>query len=105
MPSKNQQETNRLKKRWMYQDSKLKTKWTNNLRRKTALENKLKELQQISQDIHHQRCKLQYEFEDNIQSICNHSEYPVNKRQNLRDDASFKYWLSCSNCDKDIGHE
>jgi hypothetical protein len=105
VPSKNQQETDRLKRIWIYQDSKIKRKWDLNLKNKTKVENKLKELQQISQYIHNQRCKLEYEFEDKIQAICNHSEYPVKKRMNMRDDASFQYWISCSNCNKDIGHE
>lgn len=45
-----------------------------------------------------------YLYEEKIQKLCRHDKYPVRKRENLRDDASFKYWVSCSNCNADLPH-
>lgn len=78
----------------------------------SKLSKKQHKLQEQIDALNKQCFKLRYDkstnfhnYQDKIQKICKHDKYPVRKRCNNRDDASFQYWLSCSNCDKDLGNE
>lgn len=64
----------------------------------------LKEVEEISSHLYYVKSSLKYEYEEKIQKLCDHKKHPVRKSLNMRDDASFKYWVYCSNCDADLGH-
>ena len=69
------------------------------------LQKKIDELGRQYDKLNFDRSEKYYAYEKKIQKICKHDKYPVCKSANLRDDASFNYWLYCSNCDADLGHE
>lgn len=73
-------------------------------KREEKLTKLLKEVQEISSHLYWVKTNIKYEYEHKIQKLCDHKKYPVRKTSNMRDDASFKYWVFCSNCDADLGY-
>lgn len=69
------------------------------------LQQKMDILNKESSKLYFESRKKHYYYEEKIQKICKHDKYPVRKRENMRDDASFKYWVSCSCCGIDLRHE
>lgn len=88
----------RIEKQYKKQLSKIKSQIY-------ILQDKLSVLDKEYSRIHFEMRQKHYEYEHKIQKICKHDKYPVRKRENMRDDASFKYWVSCSNCGIDLRHE
>lgn len=69
------------------------------------LEKLRKEVGEISTHLFWVKQSLFYEYQEKIQELCDHSKHRVGKRENMRDDSSFRYWLFCSNCKADLGFE
>lgn len=73
--------------------------------RMSTVQDRLAALEREYTKINREMTDKHYEYESRIQKICKHEKYPVRKRENMRDDASFKYWVECSVCGIDLRYE
>lgn len=76
-------------------------------RKENTLYNHIHKIEEKIETLHSQKFKQRIRIQKRIeakQKRCKHNE--GNRRTlNCRDDASFKWWLFCKKCGKEMGHE